>query len=931
MIEMRGEKREAISDAGEITSSGKDASGSVGVETRPKLFLDLSDLVEYAKHNGTLSGIQRVVSSILTYAEEWAAENDSYDIVPVVPEYDMFRVFSVNFRKVLAMIQLIEEGRDSGRPKINAAIEALYQSRVEVFPRRGDMLIIAGAFWIYAHYDLIMRLRAKGVLFGLFVHDLIQIKYPEYVHKEATQTFRRSLVDALEIADFVLTNSHFVAGEVAEFMSARLGLSLPVTAVPLATELRLKPSGNHEAFPVNIRETLARDYVLCVGTIEVRKNHLLLVKIWEQLARELSGRLPDLVFVGKWGWDIAPLRSLLEKTNYLNDRIRIVTNASDAALTELYRHCLMTAYVSFAEGFGLPVGESLAYGKPCVASRTTSLPEVGDRFARYIDPDDSAEGVETFKALLGDRGTIERWSADILANYKPKTWRTFTREFLDACVKHGAMPRHGRSPNNCLLPARAMYRIGNSDIAMSQDNGRLLSTFRMARDAGWHAIEDWGCWSAKSESSLWLRTNLPEGTDVVVGLNLRAPPGSRDAGATVRINKSAAQSFPLYRSATWNVVSGKVGEGGALHVTFDCVGDFGRPDSRDLYVGILALEIQDRRAEAKSSLARRAVTSRVVALTRQTAARWRRRARLHVPHFMLEPVRQAARAATDERLAVAGRHSGGHSLRVVGPRGQTDNTFVMAIPAIGVLRAPEGLYMTAANCLARDFYCEQFTTFCSRAQVTPNLHRRIWEYAFVARRLEVAKALGPGRRGLAISLPDDPLPALFEAAGCVIDRASDIGDGPESTSRYDFLWSIDTSLRGPPSRVIEGVVNLVERKLKEGGTAIFTDDLNLTAYERGGDESEALARADIEQMKATLSHRGHKVEPLPFELGLTALDTLVELPPFTSGVHLKILQNGFAIGTFGLAVSRGPLGKGEHEFPPPTAHHRPVDSRTSLA
>ena len=395
--------------------------------------------MEYVKVNATLSGIQRVVSGVLTYAQDWASQQDEFEVIPVVPEYDRFRVFAVNFDRVVTMIKLVEEFQGAGRQKVNLAIEDVFQSRIEVFPKKGDLLVITGAFWIYAHYDLVAKLRAKGVVFGLFIHDLIQINNIQYVLKEATLAFRRSIIDALGVAHFVLTNSHFVAEEVTKFIETKLDFDLPIAAVPLATELRVQPGQDPQTLPTEVRWVLGQDYVLCVGTIEVRKNHLLLVKIWNELAQELGDRLPLLVFVGKWGWDIAPLRAYLDETNFLNGHLRVLTDASDVALAELYRHCLLTTYASFAEGFGLPIGESLAYGKPCVASRSTSLPEVGGRFARYIDPYDPDEGVRVFRELLTNRDEIERWSADIRAHFTPKTWRAFAFELLDACARMSAL------------------------------------------------------------------------------------------------------------------------------------------------------------------------------------------------------------------------------------------------------------------------------------------------------------------------------------------------------------------------------------------------------------------------------------------------------------------------------------------------------------
>ena len=301
--------------------------------------------------------------------------------------------------------------------------------------------------------------------------------------------------------------------------------------------------------------------------------------------------------------------------------MRVLTNASDAALVELYRHCLMTSYVSFAEGFGLPVGESLAYGKPCVASRATSLPEVGGDFAKYIDPNDPEEGVKLFKALLTDRGEIERWSAHIKANYAPKTWRKFTYEFLDICCVMAKEGGVSRLTNNCLLPAGAVYYLGNGALRRLDDERGSLSTFRMARDEGWHPIEDWGCWASQAEASLTFRTNLSAGAGVVVSLLLQAPPGGRSPQVTVRINNGQSRLFRLYRLAAWCVVAGAVADDGLVHVQLQCRGEFGRPDTRDLYVGLHALEIQSDSRDARTAMLRRSFVSRGRAAMRHAASR----------------------------------------------------------------------------------------------------------------------------------------------------------------------------------------------------------------------------------------------------------------------------------------------------------------------
>ena len=161
-----------------------------------------------------------------------------------------------------------------------------------------------------------------------------------------------------------------------------MNFTLPIKPILLPTELR-KSKKSGKFLNDNIRKMGNEEYVLCVATIEVRKNHMYQVRIWERLIKEFGEKVPKLVWVGKWGWQIDELRHHLAEQGCVGDWLFIFNDISDDELDFLYNHCLFTIYTSFAEGFGLPIGESLAYKKPCIASNTTSMPEVGGRFVRY--------------------------------------------------------------------------------------------------------------------------------------------------------------------------------------------------------------------------------------------------------------------------------------------------------------------------------------------------------------------------------------------------------------------------------------------------------------------------------------------------------------------------------------------------------------------
>lgn len=138
-------------------------------------------------------------------------------------------------------------------------------------------------------------------------------------------------------------------------------------------------------------------YVLHVGTLEVRKNVWRLVLAWKKLLESGKKNLPRLVLAGRKGWFNEKLWILLEGTENLYGHVVILDKVSDEELDILYRNCLFTAMISTYEGWGLPVGESLAYGKTSVVANSTSLPEVGMDLVEYCDPlsvDSIADAVE---------------------------------------------------------------------------------------------------------------------------------------------------------------------------------------------------------------------------------------------------------------------------------------------------------------------------------------------------------------------------------------------------------------------------------------------------------------------------------------------------------------------------------------------------------
>ena len=570
----------------EIEASGGLATAGValpaGAAALRTIWFDVTDFIDYARHNVSLSGIQRVCGNLMLGVE--ALRLTGYRVVPVLPEYDTGRFFSVRYDSFVRLVRLFHD-TDVNREDVLGGVAAVVAQRSPAHPCAGDVFVIAGAFWVVSRYDKVAELRRRGMRFGLFVHDLIQIRNPDYVMPDAVDRFTIQLSDALELCDFVLTNSRYVRDDVQAYLRDTKHRDLPVRAVPLPTELTFAPSRRAAFDDPRLTFVLARDYVLVVSTIEVRKNHALLIRVWERLREEMGDATPLLVFVGKWGWQIDELHAYIDDRGYEGDWLFIFNGISDVMMETLYGRALFTVYPSFAEGFGLPIGESLAYGKPCIASDTTAMPEVGGEFVRYFDPFDWESALPVIRQPIVDRDDLRRWQDRIAAGFRPRTWSDFCADFYRSLIECADAAPRDPAMALPLLPSRRLITGGDYDILIAAAERRPIITLRAARAVNWHANEHWGTWSSDRRSEIAFRCDLADGERVDLFLRLHRA-NSSDPDPIVIADAGAGEArITLTLHPTFHRVAGIVATGGEVRVRLLARGRFPDVDKRGLYVG----------------------------------------------------------------------------------------------------------------------------------------------------------------------------------------------------------------------------------------------------------------------------------------------------------------------------------------------------------
>lgn len=452
-------------------------------------YLDVSDVVEYFSANMTASGIQRVQLEFIRVFSGPKHEA-AYRFVIESKGLDGFTV--VEPRLLMELVQGVDTG-DFTRETLTALLMRIRATQEVAIAGQGDIFFISGAFWASSSaLRVLWAAKERGALVGFLCYDLIPIRQPEFCDAGLSELFSSVFGVVCQIADFIFTISVHVQRDTQAYLKER-GIELPVIALPLAHELA--PSKGAKAVSSRVKDLIAEPFVLFVSTIEARKNHAYAFRVWQRLIELDPALVPNMIWVGRPGWLVGDLMERVRRVGHLDSRLKIVSNLNDAELQALYKASLFSFYPSLAEGWGLPVAESLMFGKTSVCSMTTSLPEVGGDFVTYIDPENVTEGVETIERLLREPKLLATAEKRIAEEFKPRLWRDVCADLAKGFERVRREVAERRPLPAIRIEPGELYAAGSKPI-----HGSLqLSTARQAAidalfDANWYAGEVWGRW-----------------------------------------------------------------------------------------------------------------------------------------------------------------------------------------------------------------------------------------------------------------------------------------------------------------------------------------------------------------------------------------------------------------------------------------------------
>jgi glycosyltransferase involved in cell wall biosynthesis len=297
-----------------------------------------------------------------------------------------------------------------------------------------------GAAWIVPSFPLAHRAIAQKYKLHVvsILYDLIPYTYPDFVSADASREFIFYINSLLSISDALISISKYVSDDLASHLDS-LGRDLVVSPLnyyaELAREIPFKVLESSSATLKHImREKLLSlgvevdNFILNVGSVEIRKNHITLFVAWRQLLATLGNKCPQLIVVGRPGWKAESFFESLKSTNNLDGKLIILHGIDDALLSYLYETCKLTIYPSLEEGWGLPIGESLDAGKLCITSNRASMPEVGKELCYYVNPSNPLEIVKEIEKLLEYPELVKVAEKKILASLPLKSWGEYLSE-----------------------------------------------------------------------------------------------------------------------------------------------------------------------------------------------------------------------------------------------------------------------------------------------------------------------------------------------------------------------------------------------------------------------------------------------------------------------------------------------------------------------
>ncbi len=263
----------------------------------------------------------------------------------------------------------------------------------------GDLLYIPwGEWWDPNFIARLTDWHGQGVKLAPLIHDLGPIVQPQF-SGHSTDSLTDYVRAIVPLAAVTLVVSRNTKADLTTWLKSQK-LSVPrIEVFRLGEDFEFSKPAKPTDQAFTASGLKGGDYIMCVGTVELKKNHVLMYYVYK-LAKQRGIKLPKLLAVGRPGWHTETNIELISKDPDTAGSIIFLHDISDAQLSWLYDHCMFTVLPSFYEGWGIPIAESVARGVPCACSNTSSMVEIAEGIVDHFSPYSTEECLAAIQKLL---------------------------------------------------------------------------------------------------------------------------------------------------------------------------------------------------------------------------------------------------------------------------------------------------------------------------------------------------------------------------------------------------------------------------------------------------------------------------------------------------------------------------------------------------
>ena len=260
------------------------------------------------------------------------------------------------------------------------------------------------------------------------LHDVSYLEHPHYFTRYRALQLRLTVKRTVAKAAAILTPSEFSRTAILRHYGVDPD---KIHVIPNAVSSEFRPIERQTAqLALQRKFGLSTPFVLMVGDLQPRKNHLGLLRAFEELVAQHPQLPHHLVFVGKETWYADDVRRAIELSS-VKGRVHLTGFVHDSDLVQFYGACDLFVFPSFYEGFGLPILEAMACGRAVACSNTTAMPEVANAAGILFNPASDREMARAMADVLLDqdmRQRLERLGTNRAAQF---SWEKSAQMTLD--------------------------------------------------------------------------------------------------------------------------------------------------------------------------------------------------------------------------------------------------------------------------------------------------------------------------------------------------------------------------------------------------------------------------------------------------------------------------------------------------------------------